>query len=381
MLHIVASFIGLIKARLHTNIDSTVFRLHYRWTTSFCFLACALVSATEYIGNAIQCLGSGTDQSPKAINTYCWIMSTHTLDTYGNDETFYKSRGSNFQGTGNYDPGVHEITYHTYYQWVPFFLFFQGCLFYLPHLLWKTIEGKTADKLLQGLQYYSMDEEKDKKRENIVKYLKETRGHNLYYAISYLMCEALNFVNVMAQVFLLDKFLDGAFLNFGIKLMYPGTHAAPLTSTFPRMTKCHFRYHGTSGEIAKDEYICLLPQNILNEKVFIVMWFWLITLATITAIELIWRVTVVVSPFVRIQLMEQRGKLTADPKLEKTIRMMQLGDFCLLYNLGTNLDAGNFRDLLLAYTNCHDNSVHPNNDDTSYRPYSRMDDGTEEDKV
>lgn len=34
-----------------------------------------------------------------------------------------------------------EVVYHAYYQWVPFALFFQGILFYLPHYLWKTREG------------------------------------------------------------------------------------------------------------------------------------------------------------------------------------------------------------------------------------------------
>jgi hypothetical protein len=30
--------------------------------------------------------------------------------------------------------------YHAYYQWVPFVLFLQGVMFYLPHYLWKVFE-------------------------------------------------------------------------------------------------------------------------------------------------------------------------------------------------------------------------------------------------
>ncbi|XP_063882745.1 innexin inx2-like isoform X2 [Scylla paramamosain] len=370
VLHIVSSFVGLITAQLHTKTDGAVFRLHYRWTTSFCFLSCALVSATEYIGSAIQCLGTGNDAAPKAVNTYCWITSTYTLNTATINGSYYLSRGSKFSGIGT--PGQDNTVYHNYYQWVPFFLFFQGCLFYLPHLIWKTMEGKTADKLLQGLQFNAMDEEGEQKKANIVKYLRDSRGHNMVYAFTYLACEALNWLNVIVQMLLLDVFLGGVFLEYGLKVMSPEIRSSALHSTFPRMTKCDFNYYGTGGEITKTDYLCVLPQNILNEKIFIALWFWLTILATITAVEVIWRVAVAASPVVRVQMMERRGKLVADPKLETVLRCLPLGDYCLLEVLGTNLDATNFKDILLTYSNCNDNSVLPNGDKT-YRPYSHLD--------
>lgn len=78
---VVASVAGLVKVRLlHTEIDNLIFRLHYRWSASFCFVACALVAASDYIGGAIQCMYSGGDGVPDAVNTYCWIKSTYTLN-------------------------------------------------------------------------------------------------------------------------------------------------------------------------------------------------------------------------------------------------------------------------------------------------------------
>ena len=36
---------------------------------------------------------------------------------------------------------------------------------------------------------------------------------------------------------------------------------------FPRMTKCTFHKFGTSGNIEKHDALCILPLNIVNEKV------------------------------------------------------------------------------------------------------------------
>ena len=47
---------------------------------------------------------------------------------------------------------------------------------------------------------------------------------------------------------------------------------------FPRMTKCTFHKFGTSGNIEKHDALCILPLNIVNEKIYIFIWFWLLLL-------------------------------------------------------------------------------------------------------
>ncbi|ROT82404.1 innexin 7 [Penaeus vannamei] len=355
VVNILGALVGLVKVRVaHTNIDSSVFRLHYRWTTSFCYLACLLVAASDFIGNPITCM-SGGGVVAKPINTYCWIESTFTINISAPGESsFY--HGNTYHGVGQYDPEQHTKTYHAYYQWVPFVLFFQGCLFYLPHLLWKAKENKMANTLLQGLNRNSICEDTEKKKENIIKYMKVSNGRNGCYSIVYLVCEALNFVNVIGQMFLLDRFFGGAFIEYGLKVinfdMDDDEAHDPLATTFPRVTQCSFKKFGASGTIETRESLCILPQNILNEK-------------------LVWRIVLMASPLARIKWIEQRGKLATTPKVEQGLRQLPLGDYFLLDIMSENLDAITFKDILLGCTNCPD-EANPNNG--SYRPFPTVDD-------
>ena len=59
---------------------------------------------------------------------------------------------------------------------------------------------------------------------------------------------------------------------------------------FPRMTKCTFHKFGTSGNIEKHDALCILPLNIVNEKIYIFIWFWLLILGFLTFLILV-RVT------------------------------------------------------------------------------------------
>ena len=44
-------------------------------------------------------------------------------------------------GVGPYDPMNDKIEVKQYYQWVPFMLFLQGIMFYIPHIIFKLAEG------------------------------------------------------------------------------------------------------------------------------------------------------------------------------------------------------------------------------------------------
>ncbi|XP_042887749.1 innexin inx3-like [Penaeus japonicus] len=345
VLGVAGALAGLVKVRYsHTYVDSQVFRFHYHWTAAFCFLACVFVTAADFVGDSILCL-NGFEEAPKPITTFCWVSSTFTINT--------TMPGT--KGIGTYFPEIHEKRIHGYYQWVPHVLFLQGILFYLPHLVWKSYEGKQVDQLLQGLNKSLFDEDEDQKKKNIIEYLSESWGLNNKYAFGYLGCEALNFANVLGQMFLMDRFLGGFFMDYGTKVIQflfsdDKNRSDALYETFPRLAKCTFHQFGDSGDIKKLDFLCVLPQNIVNEKVFLVMWFWFVVLVTLTAIQLIWQLLVLYSPLLRLRLLESHLKGKLSPRAEQVVRGMHSGDFCLLEAIGRNLDPIAFKDVLHGIT-------------------------------
>ena len=117
--------------------------------------------------------------------------------------------------------------------------------------------------------------------------MQETFHLHNFYAFKYFLCDALNFFNVVGQIYFIDKFLGNVFLTYGTKVLYwsevePEERSDPMIEVFPRVTKCHFHKYGPSGTIERHDAMCVLALNVVNEKIYVMLWFWLIVLAVVT---------------------------------------------------------------------------------------------------
>jgi len=209
---------GLIKARYRgekAEIDSPFFKLHYRTTCTLLFISCLLVTANDLIGSTISCINDNVPGN--VLNTYCWIMSTFSIPSKNKG-----IQGQDFphQGVGPETNDDGDRVVHAYYQWVPFMLFLQGVMFYVPHYLWKTFEDKKMDKITSGLRgkTFNSDGRRDA-CENLINYLWETKGRHNTYAFKYFFCDILNFVNVIGQMYFVNTFLGGVFMTYGTEVL------------------------------------------------------------------------------------------------------------------------------------------------------------------
>lgn len=225
---LLTSSIGYFKLRGLIDkavVDNAVFRLHYRFTCGLFFVGCALVSSMYLFGQPINCidniLNGNSKSKEKAITTFCWISHTHTIPLPYN-ETSWDAQVHPGVGPGQDDGAYDEHRHvHSYYQWVPFALFLQGTMFFVPHWLWKRFEGGMIQQMTDGSRGFKLPNaittqgrgrgHCDVLCDYLIKTLR-TRGTLVFV---YVFCEFLNLVNTAGHIFLTNRFLGGVFLDYG----------------------------------------------------------------------------------------------------------------------------------------------------------------------
>merc|ERR1712113_631581 len=81
--------------------------------------------------------------------------------------------------------------------------------------------------------------------------------------------------------------------------------------------------------------------NIINDKVFLIMWWWMGMLGVLASLRLLYRAVQIKSSWIRYELLNMRMT-----KIETFIRQCKLGDWFVLYQLSKNLNRPFYVDFL-----------------------------------
>ncbi|XP_055586855.1 innexin inx7 [Uranotaenia lowii] len=363
------------------SIDNLAFKFHYRATFIILLTCTLLVTSRQYIGEHIRCITGGSIPE-HVINTFCFFTTTFTVVNHFN-ETLLQEGYVPHPGVGHMHE-TDEVKFHAYYQWVPFFLFFQALMFYAPHFVWRSIEGGKIKKLVDGLrmveisEYYNknatvtlgnkytlyskseLQAKLDTVREAFCKHMKI----NHFWALKLTFCELLNLLNVLLQVWVTNGFLGGRFYRLGIDFIeedFTGTMDV-LDTVFPKVTKCHFHKYGPSGSIQKHDALCVMALNVINEKIFTFLWFWYALLIVISLLALFWR-------FMSFTLHKRSYRFNAamfsfaSPGALSAfeVRVIQtslsFSDWLFLYYIARNIDRHLFRSMFRGFVQNNSASV------------------------
>ena len=168
--------------------------------------------------------------------------------------------------------------------------------------------------------------------------------------MKFVFCELLNLVNVFFQIYLTDVFLGFQFTKFGREVFAVSeqdlnTRVDPMHRVFPKVAKCTFSKYGPSGSIQTHDALCVLPLNIINEKIYIFLYFWFVFLAAVSCVWLIYRLLTIFSHDLRVNIIYARSdrrvskqmisSALSNPSHSGTER---LGDYLMLYLITKNVN-------------------------------------------
>ena len=107
-------------------------------------------------------------------------------------------------------------------------------------------------------------------------------------------------------------------------------------------------YIGPSGEPVQVSGICTLPINILNEKIYLIIWIWYLLMIIMSVISLLYQLSFLIAPYLRQLSLQKNSNNIPFNQIRRLVRRCTYGDFILLEILANNLDSSQFKALL-----CH----------------------------
>jgi len=294
----------------------------------------------------------GFPDVPMAIfESYCFIQNTYTHVHLYNRSSSRHSTSHAHPGvsTGQHGGGGAEAgsIYHNYYQWVGLLLIFQAVLCYLPWSWWKSEERGRVGKLIQKL---SKDPLTEVPVEEQVAGLSNFIINNSRWfdkcALTLMVAQFMCLIFTIIQLYLIDIVLGNQFLHLGTNLLDWYELDIALEKVFPIVVKCSMNYFGPSGNVQNVNGMCNLPINILNEKIYLIVWVWYLFMIIITVFHIIGQIMVLITPYLRQLIIQRDCKRIHGHQIKRMTRRCSYGDYILLRILAHNIDTTQFHALI-----------------------------------
>ncbi len=204
-----------------------------------------------------------------------------------------------------------------YYQWSPFILLFMALCFYFPRMLWRSLNNKSGldiEKLVGEALKLEQQADQAAERQKTINYISNSiriyienrytspvqrhdqpqkipqrfwyrltfwrhRHLSSFIVLLFTFVKFLFLINSLVQIFLLNAFLGNEYHLFGFEVIHKFVRGLDWgeSKRFPRVTLCDFHIREV-GIVHRYTVQCVLPINLFNEKIFLILWFWILLL-------------------------------------------------------------------------------------------------------
>merc|ERR1712165_657685 len=282
--------------------DNFLFKLHHQANFAVILFGVIFIFGMNYLnGKAIECKGKDVGDFEKQ---YCWLHGAGHIEDKLNPQDIKCKADQN-------ETNQSDERHTHYYLWVPFVLVLCLAVIKAPRVLWKEVcergiiagavggnDGQPADKIAQRFG--------------------KLRRRARRFHLSFFLCELLNIVSVIICFTILNTLFGGNFWDYGSKFAAYSSSSEteaesvnPLCNLFPSVVSCTLLTGGATGNPDQTNILCLLSNNLFNQYYFLIIWYWWLTLLTVSALGLVYRLAELlsqnVSKWVFICKMEPHG--------------------------------------------------------------------------
>uniref|UniRef100_A0A336MPK5 Innexin n=1 Tax=Culicoides sonorensis TaxID=179676 RepID=A0A336MPK5_CULSO len=342
--------IKVYLVRRNLNTTNWPFKLLCRLNVGILLFFVALMTLNQFFGSPIDC-GSDVGSIRKdSIESYCWVMGLYVQKGFTGIVTNKTASIGYITG-----PLTGERIYLRYYQWLILVYFGLAASFSFPSVLWKIWENGRVKQLCDGLDVPLFEKNwTTERRAEIVGYFvwSGIRSTHMLYALKYFICQVILFIVSIINIWFIEIIFSGFWTKYyhAVAALYPfdyDTYVEQTAKIFPRMAKCEFINYGASGSLQKLDALCLLPLNMVNEKIFTFLFFWLLLMVIVATLSLIWSCVVACSRCLRIYILKAQTHEISLGQIRRATNNGSLGDFFILHLLGKNMNPYVFKDLLI----------------------------------
>ncbi|XP_070496894.1 innexin inx4-like [Chironomus tepperi] len=314
---------------------SFIFKLVTKYTVNMFIVFTILISGRHLFGHPIQCFSSDKVWLA-AMDLSCWIDGVF-LDEKLIDKEIGKEVVRYGVGSPSSYKGESKYLTYGFYQWIVPLLLFQTLCLFIPRAIWHMYEKGTMSKILDKTYAPVFTDDWDKQRKQLVAYIKDIKlKYHRDYAMKYLFCEFLTIIVIVINMLLLNTVIRDFFSVYqpAVSSFFAANYTQFNRNSaylFPIQAKCKFDAYGPSGGIQTIDALCILPQNVINDKIFVIIYVWFILILLCSIFHFIY--LCIVFSFQKLRIFQVGRMLEREVTIRKCKDISNNGDLGLWFTL------------------------------------------------